>query len=88
MRKPQLEMFASKSRLHPGTAVTGGATIGAPLAVVLVWLANTHWLAEPMPSEIATAAGAVITALVGYVAELVHAFIDRVRELRCLRNRT
>lgn len=79
MSNGQLEMFDRPRAWRPGAAVTGGATAGTPLAVVLVWLINTNFLSEPMPVEVATAAGAAIGTAVGYLAQLLEAFVHKVR---------
>lgn len=50
----------------PSQSVALGASLGAPAAVVIVWLIQAYLLTKPMPSEVAAAAGALVTAGISY----------------------
>ncbi len=51
----------------PSASTVAGAAIGIPLAVILVWLAQT-FLHVTVPPDVSAAGGALLSALVGYFA--------------------
>ena len=52
-----------KTAVHPKVAAAGG--LGAPLALVLAWLAGVVGL--DMPVEVAAALGALVAGVAGYL---------------------
>lgn len=59
------------------TAVAAGATLGAPVAIVLNWYLNTYKLKSPMPVEVAIATGSVISTLVTVWWHICAQILDR-----------
>ena len=51
--------------LIPERKVGGGAAIGVPLGIILVWVVESQGV--HVPTEVATAIGALLTFLAGYL---------------------
>lgn len=51
--------------MKPSTSTVASVALGAPLAVLIAWILK-EFLHVEMPPEVQTAAGAVISAGVGY----------------------
>lgn len=51
--------------MNPSNSTWASVGIGVPIALVLAWILNTTLKVE-MPGEVQAAAGAIISAIVGY----------------------
>lgn len=74
----QSRVATERRTLAPSATVTGGAAVGTPLAVTLLWYLNSYVLPAPMPDEVSIAAGALIVSLVSYATQVIEVLLSKL----------
>lgn len=65
------------ARMPTVNSVMSGSLLGAPLAIVAVWSLNAH-RATPIPPEVATALGSVVSTVVSGLWHIVTQLLEKV----------
>lgn len=76
---PEAVQTAVRRSYLPTRSLASGLTVGTPAAIVGVWLLNRFVLPEPMPDYVQVAAGALLTGVAAYCAQVMQLLLLRLR---------